>query len=77
MANTRLSNQLSNLMLEKALGLLLLNLSSDEKRHWQSVLQSEIDDQLTRISCCNSLSHFKLQVVDAMTFQTKYRNKNS
>ena len=24
-----------------------------------------------RILCCNSLTHFKLQVVDIMTFQTK------
>ena len=43
----------------------------------QSVLQSEIDDQLTRISCAISWANFKLQVVDAMTFQTKYRNKSS
>ena len=30
-----------------------------------------------RISWCNSLSHFKLQVVDSLTFQAKYWNKSS
>ena len=30
-----------------------------------------------RISSCNSLSHFKLQVVDIIAFQTKPRTKNS
>ena len=34
-------------------------------------------DQVIRISCCNSSSHFKLHVVDAISFQTKYRNKSS
>ena len=30
-----------------------------------------------RILCCNSLTHFKLQVVDIMTFQTKFWTKSS
>ena len=33
--------------------------------------KSETDNQLTRISCCNSSSHFRLQVVDAISFQIK------
>ena len=50
-----------------------LHILSEISHQTQSESQSETNNQLTRISCCNSSSHFKLQVVDAMTFQTKYR----
>ena len=43
----------------------------------QSVLQSETDDQLTRISCAISSANFKLQVVLNKIFQKFFFSKST